>query len=63
LRNAAAGVQKAANAVVKATQPGSKEDPANAIADSTLGAFAFKANATVLKTADKMLGALLDTIA
>jgi hypothetical protein len=54
---------KSAENVVNATRPGSTEDPAKAIVDSKTASYAFKANVAVLKTADKMLGALLDTLA
>lgn len=54
---------KSAENVVNATQPGSTEDLAKAIVDSKTTSYAFKANVAVLKTADKMLGTLLDTLA
>jgi hypothetical protein len=62
---------KAAQNVIKASTPvtakadakPSGDDLPAAIVDSKTSEISFKANATVIKTADKMLGTLLDTIA
>lgn len=74
LTTAVAGMQqsaqrfdKAAQDVVKATTPGTTNtsgdqgDLPTAIVDSKTSELSFKANVAVFKTADKMLGALLDT--
>lgn len=62
LRTAAAGFEKAANNVVKATTPGSEESLPAAIVGTKTSEVAYKANIAVFKTADKMLGELLDTM-
>jgi hypothetical protein len=63
VQKSASQFAKAAENVVNATKPGSTEDLAKAIVDSKTTSYAFKANVAVLKTADQMLGALLDTLA
>lgn len=63
IQNSASQFAKAAGNVVNAAKPGSTEDMAKAIVDSKTTNYAFKANVAVLKTADKMLGNLLDTLA
>lgn len=71
LRSSSSQFDKAAQRVTQATMPtagdtsetkGMDDLPA-AIVDTKLSALSFKANAAVLKTADKMAGTLLDTIA
>ncbi len=62
LSTSAAQFQKAAENVVKATQKGTDDLPA-AIVDSKTSAYGYKANIAVLKTADKMMGSLLDMFA
>ncbi|GAA0525925.1 flagellar basal body rod protein FlgC [Rhizomicrobium palustre] len=71
LRSASQRFENAAGNVVKAASPGTTDtsnaadqntgDLATAIVDSNQSALSFKANAAVFKTADKMLGSLLDT--
>jgi len=71
LTTAAAGLQsasqrfeKAAGNVVKAASGDVNSDQGDlptAIVDSKQSELSFKANAAVFKTADKMLGSLLDT--
>lgn len=71
LRSSANRFESAAQRVVQATTPetgetdGSKgfDDLPAAIVDTKMSALSFKANAAVFKTADKMIGTLLDTIA
>jgi hypothetical protein len=63
IQKSASQFAKSAENVVNATKPGSTEDLAKAIVDGKTTNYAFKANVAVLKTADKMLGTLLDTLA
>lgn len=62
LSTSAAQFQKAAENVVKATEKGDGDLP-TAIVDSKTSAVAYKANTAVFKTADKMMGSLLDMFA
>ncbi len=71
IRSSANQFEKAAQRVVQATAPETGEaseskgwdDLPAAIVDSKMSALSFKANAEVFKTADKMVGTLLDTLA
>jgi Domain of unknown function (DUF1078). len=69
LRASATRFDKSAADVVKAATPGSTNnteeqgDLPTAIVESKENELSFKANAAVFKTADKMMGTLLDTIA
>jgi hypothetical protein len=63
IRNEAAQFDKAAQRVVKAAAPSGGDDLAAAIVDAKVSEIGFSANVAVFKTADKMLGALLDTVA
>jgi flagellar hook protein FlgE len=59
MSTSAAQFQKAAENVVNATQKGTEDLP-KAIVDSKTSAYGYKANIAVFKTADKMMGSLLD---
>jgi flagellar hook protein FlgE len=63
IRTSASQYAKSAEEVVKATTTGSDADLPKAIVDGKTSSYAFKANSAVLKTADKMMGALLDIMA
>lgn len=73
LRSSVQRFDKSAADVVKAASPGTDNttsstngdtgDLPTAIVGTKESDFSFKANAAVFKTADKMMGALLDTIA
>lgn len=71
LRSSSNQFEKAAQRVTQATMPTAGEvsqskgmdDLPAAVVDSKISALSFKANAAVLKAADKMVGTLLDTIA
>lgn len=74
LRTSANQFDKAAQRVVKATTPeagetasaegpASGDDLAAALVSSKMSELSFKANTAVFKTADKMIGSLLDTVA
>ena len=62
MNTSAAQFTKAAENVVKAANQSSDDLP-KAIVDTKTSAYSFKAGAAVLKAADKMMGALLDTVA
>jgi hypothetical protein len=70
IRSSANQFEKAAQRVVQATTPEtgqtsettSSDDLPAAIVDTKMSALSFKANAAVFKTADKMVGTLLDTL-
>ncbi len=62
LNSSAAQFQKAAENVVKAAGKGTDDLP-TAIVDSKMSADSYKANIAVFKTADKMMGSLLDMFA
>jgi hypothetical protein len=55
--------EKAAQNVVKATSTGTDNDLSKAIVDSKTSEKSLKANVAVFKTADKMMGDLLDILA
>lgn len=64
LKASANRFEKAAQKVVAASAPeASMDDLPAAIVDSKTSALSFKANAAVFKTADRMMGTLLDTLA
>lgn len=63
IQTAAAGFEKAATEVMKATAPDSSGDLPGAIAGTKTSEIALKANVAVFKVADKMMGELVDTIA
>ncbi len=63
IRSAVSQFEKSAQNVVKATSSGADEDLSTAIVDGKQSSLALKANVAVVKTADKMLGSLLDTLA
>jgi hypothetical protein len=65
LKTSANQFEKAAQKVVKASAPetGAADDLPAAIVDTQTSALSFKANAAVFKTADRMMGTLLDTLA
>ncbi len=73
LRSSANQFEKAAQRVVKATTPetgattaasaSSDQDLPAAIVDTQTSALSFKADVALFKTADKMIGTLLDTLA
>jgi flagellar hook protein FlgE len=72
LRSSTNQFDNAAQRVVRATTPQTGETAAPsasadelpaAIVDTQMSAMSFKANAAVFKTANKMMGSLLDTIA
>lgn len=72
LRTSAKQFERAAQNVVKASAPrdgdatsetgGTADDLATAVVDTKTSELSFKANAAVFKTANKMIGTLLDTI-
>lgn len=68
LKTSANQFEKAAQKVIKATTPdsaagaGANDLPA-AVVDTQTSALSFEANTAVFKTADKMMGTLLDTLA
>lgn len=59
----AAQFDKAAKNVVKAAAPGSADDLAGAIVDTKESELSYKANLSVFKNANKMMGDLLDIMA
>jgi flagellar hook protein FlgE len=63
MRVSAQQFAKSAENVVKATMPDSTEDLTKAIVDSNISSYTFKANAAVAKTAGKMMGSLINTLA
>lgn len=62
LQNTATRFQKDATTIVQSTTTGSDENGQleSAVVSSLTDTTAYKANATVLKTSDRMMGALLD---
>jgi flagellar basal body rod protein FlgC len=66
LRASASRFEQSAQNVVKASSPdatSASPDLATSIVDSKTSELSFKANVSVVKTADKMLGSLLDMLA
>lgn len=63
LRASSAQFENATKNVVKAFEPESKQDASTAIVDAKQSEVAFKANLAMFKTADKMMGDLIDITA
>ena len=63
MNSSAARFAQSAQDVVKATSPNSTTDPAAAVVGLTTNSLAFRADIAVFKTADRMMGQLLDTLA